>query len=279
MRRCSVSTCAGLPIILIFVLVIVVFCQSFAPEFVFVLLPKMYMYSLLKSSTSSKASRICSKSRVFLVALALLISFTLVVGGHYLVWGTRFSYRTFQFASIADNACDSPDTPYTAPGPITIPSLVHYVWLLKDPAELRFSFNVFISIYSAHIFWHPEHIYIHSDATPDVISRAREAGTPWTKRILAIPGVEFKHVEPPHTTHKGVEIKWLAHKADFLRLAVLREFGGVYLDTDAIPLRDIADLRNSGFRNVIGQQLGLAIWATNYLNNGVMMATPHSHLM
>ncbi|KAG7289219.1 hypothetical protein NEMBOFW57_005583 [Staphylotrichum longicolle] len=74
----------------------------------------------------------------------------------------------------------------------------------------------------------------------------------------------------------------MAHKADFVRLATLLEYGGVYLDTDAIPLRDVAELRNSGFRNVIGQQLGLGLWVINHLNNlnnGVMMAVPRSNLI
>ncbi|KAL2191456.1 hypothetical protein L209DRAFT_747992 [Thermothelomyces heterothallicus CBS 203.75] len=66
-------------------------------------------------------------------------------------------------------------------------------------------------------------------------------------RILAIPGVQINHIEAPQMTDRGVEIKWIEHKTDFMRLAALREFGGVYLDADAIPLRDIAGLRNSGF--------------------------------
>ena len=244
-----------------------------------------YVYSRLQS-TSSRASRtLLTKPRLFLAVLTLLVASVLVVGGHYLVWGTRFSHRTFQFASLADTACDDASNPPTTTGTTgntsqpTIPNLVHYVWLLKDPSELRLSFKVFISIYSAHLFWRPERIYIHTDATPPVIDRARENGTLWTKRILAIPNLTFHHVDVPMTTAKGVEIKWTEHKADFLRLGALREFGGVYLDTDAIPLRDVADLRASGFRNVIGQQLGLAVWATNYLNNGVMMAARGSNLM
>ncbi|KAK3897333.1 Lactosylceramide 4-alpha-galactosyltransferase [Staphylotrichum tortipilum] len=242
-----------------------------------------YVYSRLQS-TSSRASRsLCTRPRLFLAVLTLLIASVLVVGGHYLVWGTRVSYRTFQFTSIADTVCD--DVPNTSPvtatttNPPTIPNLVHYVWLLKDPSELRLTFKVFISIYSAHLFWQPERIYIHTDATPSVIEHARANGTPWTRRILAIPNLIFHHIDVPMRTAKGVEIKWTEHKADFLRLAALREFGGVYLDTDAIPLRDAADLRASGFRNVVGQQLGLAVWATNYLNNGVMMAARGSTLM
>lgn len=224
-----------------------------------------YKYSLLRLSTAthSKASRIFTKPRLALGVLSLAVILIFLIGGRYLIWGTRVAYPTFSFVSIADSICDDSPKINNAvkvnPDPV-IPNLVHYVWLLKDPAELRLSFKFFISIYSAHTFWHPDRIYIHTDAAPEVISRARDSGTPWTQRILAIPNLEFKHVVAPLVTHKGVEIKEMEHKADFLRLAVLRELGGVYLDTDAIPLRDIADLRASGFRNVIGQQLGLSIW-------------------
>ncbi|KAL2176429.1 uncharacterized protein P884DRAFT_292911 [Thermothelomyces heterothallicus CBS 202.75] len=65
-------------------------------------------------------------------------------------------------------------------------------------------------------------------------------------RILAIPGVQINHIEAPQMTDRGVEIKWIEHKTDFMRLAALREFGGLWL----------------------------AVWATNYLNNGVLMAVP-----
>ena len=241
-----------------------------------------YVYSRLYS-TSSRATRAITKPRLFLAVLTLLIATGLIIGGHFLVWGTRFSYRTFQFTTIADTVCNdnTPNPPPTTTpnNPATIPNLVHYIWLLRDTSTLHLSFKVFISIYSAHLFWHPDRIYIHTDAAPSVIDAARANGSPWTKRILAIPNLTFNHVTAPNFTTKGVEIKWTEHKADFLRLAALREFGGVYLDTDAIPLRDVADLRASGFRNVIGQQLGLAVWATNYLNNGVMMAARGSNFM
>jgi hypothetical protein len=241
------------------------------------------MYSLLKRSHSplSRGSFKLSKPRIAGIALCLLAVSILMIGGDHIIWGTRFGYQTFQLTSVADHACsDGPGSPNPgSPGSPPIPNLVHYVWLLKDPAELRLTFKFFVSIYSAHLFWRPERIYIHTDAAPEVVARARESGTPWTRRILAIPGVELNHVEAPQKTNKGVEIKAVEHRSDFLRLAALREYGGVYLDTDAIPLRDIADLRRSGFRNVVGQQLGLVMWEANYLNNGVLIAVPGSNLM
>ncbi|GAB1314488.1 hypothetical protein MFIFM68171_04698 [Madurella fahalii] len=221
------------------------------------------------------------RPRLLTVALALVALAIVGYGTYYFVKPYRYSYPTFRFNSVPDHACDGADNIENQAGQPkhVIPNFVHYVWLLKDPGQLRLSFQVWLSIYSAHIFWRPERIYLHTDAAPEVIQKARESGTPWTKRILAIPGITINNVEVPKTTRKGVEIVEMEHKSDFLRLAALRDFGGVYLDTDAVPLRDIADLRNSGFANVIGGQTGLSMRFTGYLNNGVMMAAPHSNLM
>lgn len=221
------------------------------------------------------------RPRLVTVAAALLALVAIGYGTYYFVRPYRYSYPTFRFTSVPDHVCDGARDIDNHAGQAkhTIPNFVHYVWLLKDPAELRLSFQVFLSVYSAHLFWRPERIYFHTDARPEVIEKARSSGTAWTKRILAIPGITINHVEAPKTTRKGVEITKMEHKSDFLRMAALRDFGGVYLDTDAVPLRDIATLRNSGFANVIGQQIALSMRFTGYLNNGVMLAAPHSNLM
>lgn len=138
-----------------------------------------------------------------------------------------------------------------------IPNYVHYVWLLKDATKLQLSFKMFVSVYSTHLYLAPERVYIHTDASADVWERARTEGDEWTRRVLALPQVVYHHVRAPRTTTKGIDIIHFEHRSDFVRLAVLREFGGLYLDVDAVPLRDVAALRNSGFANVIGGAVAL----------------------
>ncbi|KAK3689410.1 hypothetical protein B0T22DRAFT_360005, partial [Podospora appendiculata] len=159
-----------------------------------------------------------------------------------------------------------------------IPNFVHYVWILKDPTVFRLNFKIFVSAYSAHLYFRPERIYIHTDAPPDVIEHARSTGDVWTRRILALPGITFNHVQVPLTTKHGVKISHIEHKSDFLRIEALRDFGGIYMDMDAIPLRDVADLRKSGFANVVGGAVALAMKHRGFINNGVMLAKPHSIL-
>lgn len=198
------------------------------------------------------------------------------------------TYPTFPFSSVSDAACQSIDSSASGHNDMAataathrhvIPNVVHYVWLLNDPHELRMPFKLFVSVYSAHLFWKPERIYIHTDASRAVLANALVAGDVWTKRILALPGVTSNFVRAPTVTERGVEIVRVEHKADFLRMAVLREFGGVYLDTDVVPLRDIAPLRDSGFANVLGGAVELSMKRAGYINNGVMMAVPQSTLM
>lgn len=181
-------------------------------------------------------------------------------------------------------AIDSPNA--TAPSSSSsntvegeIPNIVHYVWLLRDPHVFRLSFKVFVSAYSSHYYFRPERIYIHTDASPDVFERARTSDDIWTRRVLSLPGVTYRHAVAPVVTSKGVNIINMEHKADFVRIEALREFGGIYMDTDAIPLRDVAPLRRTGFANVVGGGVVLTIEHTGFVNNGVMLARPHSILM
>jgi hypothetical protein len=216
-----------------------------------------------------------------LVALGLPALLALVYAFRFVVAPPRFPHRTFPLVSLGNHVCDGgvdASNLTAAAGQPPIPNLVHYVWLIEDRPEFKLGFKFFVSVFSAHHFWRPERIYIHTDASPEIMARAR-TGSRWTRRILAMPELVINHVEAPQTTPRGVKIERTEHKSDFLRMAVLREFGGVYLDTDAMPLRDVAELRNSGFRNVIGQQMGLAMWVTGYLNNGVMMSVPNSNLL
>lgn len=207
----------------------------------------------------------------FLVAASALFYF-------YFRGVPHASYPHFQFGAVSPGVCDGVKQ-HSAVEKHVIPNIVHYVWLLKDPAEFKLGFKVFLSVYSAHIFWKPDTIYIHTDATVEQWCDAHTSGDVWTRRILSIPGVKEHHIVAPNTTKRGVRIVQMEHKADFLRMAVLRDFGGVYLDTDVVPLRDIAPLRNSGFATVLGGAVALRIQHTGYVNNGVMMSAKDSTLM
>lgn len=178
------------------------------------------------------------------------------------------------------NACDNlKDTNPIATTHEPIPNLVHYIWLLADPAVFSLEFKIFVSVYSSYIFFHPDRIYFHTDVTPELWNRAKTSGDLWTKRILAIPGVTPNFIENPRFTSKNVDIDTFGAKSDFIRAVALRDFGGIYLDVDVIPLRDVAPLRNAGFANVVGGAVAIAPKHTGYVNTGVWLSRPHSTLV
>jgi len=156
----------------------------------------------------------------------------------------------------------------------TIPNIIHYEWVMKDPnGPFVLSFTQWLSVYSSSIYFSPEAIYIHTDAPLSSVQQARISGPIWTQRLLNIPNVVVNQVEFPTHARNGRELVGYEHQSDFLRPQILYEYGGIYMDFDVLPLRDITALRASGFRNLVGIQAGGSI------NNGVMMSCKGSHLM
>ncbi|RYP20372.1 hypothetical protein DL765_002830 [Monosporascus sp. GIB2] len=216
-----------------------------------------------------------------LIALTLFSCSTLVFYYVHLRGASRpyvpvFPLGRLPLDDVCDNSNKTPSTPYEND---IIPNFVHYVWLIKDPTIFSLNFRTFLSVYSAHLYFRPERIYIHTDASESVFSRAKVAGDLWTRRVLALPSITYHFVQAPTSTAKGVAIKNLEHKTDFLRIEALRDWGGIYLDTDAVPLRDVSHLRKTGFAAVVGGAVALAAHHTGFMNNGVLMTRPRNKLM
>ncbi|KAJ9606244.1 hypothetical protein H2200_009205 [Cladophialophora chaetospira] len=143
----------------------------------------------------------------------------------------------------------------------SIPNQVHYVFLLKSPnATFHFNFANYISMYSVCHYWNPDRIYLHTDASEEAICQAQGRcgdGTglnKWTHLIFQLPKLHIVPVTAPtYANISKVEINDIEHKADFIRVEAIHKYGGVYLDWNAFPIRDIAVLRNSGFDAVAGR--------------------------
>jgi mannosyltransferase OCH1-like enzyme len=80
-------------------------------------------------------------------------------------------------------------------------------------------------------------------------------------------------------TKNGAVIQKFAHKVDFVWMDVLNEFGGIYMDTNIVILRDITDLRHIGFANIFGEAISLTMKNSGYFNNGVIMSAPGTVLI
>lgn len=114
-----------------------------------------------------------------------------------------------------------------------IPNICHFVFGFKEQKE-EFLFCYYLAVYSAYIVNKPEKIifYYHHEPHGD-----------WWEKLKNIPVVEL--IKIPIPTHIGEkEIKKTAHKADWVRMNVLYEFGGIYLDIDTICVKPWKDLLN-----------------------------------
>ncbi|KAL4889769.1 hypothetical protein BDV59DRAFT_195442 [Aspergillus ambiguus] len=149
----------------------------------------------------------------------------------------------------------------------TIPNQVHYVYILQDPgSNFTFQFKHFLSIYSVWYHWNPEAIYLHTNANESAIRNAREGKRgKWNYLIFNTPNLRLNYIEPPTVAGNGVSIDQMEHKSDFVRVSAVCDFGGIYIDWDAHPIRDIKYLRESGFNSVTGRQAGGEIMSGTFM--------------
>jgi hypothetical protein len=150
----------------------------------------------------------------------------------------------------------------------SIPNIVHYVILKKDAdSMLHLRFDHFLSIYASIMYFAPTAILLHTDHNASVIADAKANGNKWTKKILNLPSVKANLVVSPEFAEGTNKlIRKIEHKSDFVRITELHRTGGLYMDLDVLPLRDVRILRNAGYKTIVGRQLH------GRINNGVIFA-------
>jgi len=119
-----------------------------------------------------------------------------------------------------------------------IPNNLHYVHLSNNGRPWKL--HHYLSVKSAYVRSKVSKIYMWVDEEP--------TGEWWEKTK---PMVECIHIEAPSEIF-GIPITQLAHKSDVLRLQILLEHGGIYVDTDTIFVKDFLSLLHNKF--VLGQQ-------------------------
>jgi len=136
---------------------------------------------------------------------------------------------------------------------LPIPNVFHFIFFKPDNSEIPFSLVHYLAIKSAFEVNQPNviNLYYSHEST----------GEWWEK---AKPYVNLVRVEPP-TQIFGQPLYHYAHQADVLRLQLLLEQGGIYLDMDVICTQPFTPLLQHPF--VLGQEGG-----THSLCNGVILA-------
>jgi hypothetical protein len=137
------------------------------------------------------------------------------------------------------------------------PPFLHFVYGFKQ--QETFPFYAYMAIESARY---------HNPGWPVVFCYVHEPTGPWWAKIkphlVLLPMQNFDYF-------KGSRFHHYAHKADVIRLLLLRELGGVYLDMDTLSIRPFADLAEHEF--------GMAVQAAVHdsaagLCNAVMWGKP-----
>ena len=146
------------------------------------------------------------------------------------------------------SVCSSGDGP--------VARLVHFVQVGDT-----FGFLQWVAVMSAIKFIQPQRVLL--------FTTTNLTGC-WASRLASHSLVEMKHV-PSYAipqSMNGVDITEAAHKADFLRLSALWQFGGIYMDTDAIATKS--------FHPFFSKEAVLAKQKGGRVGNGLMVARQKS---
>ena len=145
---------------------------------------------------------------------------------------------------------------------------MHYVFgMTEDFGHLPFGLPHYLSLLATTLYVKPARIHWHHRFLPPSTSAWWACAAPLLTPVQ-VPDVTTIH----GVAHPSLHV---AHKADMVRLAVLLREGGVYLDSDVIPLRSLEEALREGRdgRVVMGReeapgQAGLA--------NAVILAPPNA---
>lgn len=139
-----------------------------------------------------------------------------------------------------------------------IPKIVHYVWVNKEPAPLPIF--AYVSVEATLEVVKPDAIYFHAHTQP--------IGE-WWERIK--DSVTLKVIAQIPTSIFGRPIEVREHVADVVRLEVIREYGGIYMDLDIIPLKS--------FDSYLQNDMVLGEENKNLLCNALIMAKSNSFFL
>ena len=148
--------------------------------------------------------------------------------------------------SCEDNCVQTATTP--------IPKHVHFV-SLNHP----FSFMEWLAIVSARKKIKPDKITVYTNGQQDSC---------WWRRALPYIEHQLIYTLPGAAVLNNAEVRKIAHKSDFLRLMVLYNSGGIYMDSDSLTLNSFDPLLHNEV--VLAEQCGKKVAV------GVMLAQQHS---
>ncbi len=170
---------------------------------------------------------------------------------------------------------------------MVVPNIVHHTYDYQHP-----SYFLYLSIMTAQFYLKPTKHFIwvndegrfrrgHWESW-----QANAAKGSWQSEFAALleSGKIVAKLMTYPTHPPGNETTYVnekAHRSDFLRFIVLKEHGGIYLDTDAFPTHSFDSLREHEFTMAFDNVVNSNKKAINALrlNNGVMLSAPNSQFL
>lgn len=138
-----------------------------------------------------------------------------------------------------------------------IPNVFHFCYgFLPEP---QFGFLEYLAIKSAYELNRPERIYFHYQ---------HACTGPWWEKAAEM--VTLNRVEPPQEIF-GRKLRHFAHRSDVLRLQMLLEHGGIYMDIDTLCLRP--------FTPLLDHPCVMAWQSSRGLCNAVILSEPNNKFL
>jgi hypothetical protein len=151
------------------------------------------------------------------------------------------------------------DGPVPTPKPQPpVPNIVHFIFGLEETfGHIKWGMIHYLAVLGAHLHIQPEEIRLHHQFEPS---------GPWWECARPL----LKLVKEGNITEVwGRPQKMrVAHKADIIRMRIMREEGGIYLDSDVIPLRSFEELRR--------YNLSMGLEGEEGLCNAVLVGAPNT---
>ena len=152
-----------------------------------------------------------------------------------------------------------------------VPPVIHFIYGLADVPDQSFGFYQFAAIRSALVVHRPTQAFFHYAHEPE--------GEFWDAVRPQLILRRWPIREVSH--HEGRCLMHHAHRADVLRLRVLYEYGGIYVDMDTLSLRPLTPALRRNAEFVIAQQQSdrARDRAVYGLCNAIMAAAPASRFV
>lgn len=141
-------------------------------------------------------------------------------------------------------------------------AFIHFVYGFKEQEELPY--YAYLAIRSAQAC---------NPGWPVVLCFVNEPTGPWWREIrMSVNSVRM----PTFDYFLGAQFRHYAHKSDVVRLLMLRELGGIYLDMDTLTVRSFASLLKHDFGMAVQASVGDAAAG---LCNAVIWGKPNAEFL